>query len=135
MRARIQQELALLRRFHDEVEHAELNGEDWFKLAAYRFPPGWRVGDKPIETGPVIFKFGASYPTQHPYGFCVPEGITFNGTAPNNAGGASPSPFPGGWIQFSWQPDGNWMPTADAEVGSNVLSWVRSFAQRLKEGA
>ena len=135
MRPRIAQELALLRRAHGEVEHAELNGEDWFRLPAYPFPPGWRSGETPIERAPVIFKLAATYPTAHPYAFCVPTGTNFQGTAPNNSTAAPAAPFPGSWLQLSWTPDGTWAPTEQADVGSNLLSWVRSFAQRLKEGA
>jgi len=124
----------LLRRHHGDVEHAELNGEDWFRVAAYPLPAGWRLGEAAIETTPVIFKLAATYPTAQPYGFCLPTGVNFKGAAPNNCAALPASPFGGSWLLFSWQPDGNWAPTEQAEGGSNLLSWVRSFAHRLKEG-
>lgn len=135
MRTRIEQELALLRGAYPEVEHLESNGEDWFRLPAYPFPDGWRMGDNTIEKCPVVFKLTATYPTAQPYGFMAPNGINFKGAAPGNSGLVPISAFPGTWIQFSWQPDGNWEPKSEAVGGSNILSWVRSFAQRLKEGA
>ena len=135
MRPRIEQELALLRRLYPGVEYAEYNGEDWFKLPSYTYPPGWQVGDAPIEVGPMTFRLAATYPAAQPYGFMAPAGITFKGTLPGNSTAAPPGPFPGAWLLFSWAPDGNWQPANEADAGSNLLSWVRSFAQRLKEGA
>jgi hypothetical protein len=135
MRQRIQQELTLLRRFYGDVEYAELNGEDWFKLPSYLFPNGWRVGETAIEQAPIVFRVGPAYPTQPPYAFCVPAGVTFNGKGPDNSSGAPPTPFAGSWLQLSWQPDGDWTPKTDAEGGSNLYTWARSFINRLKEGA
>lgn len=125
----------MLRRYYGDVEHTELNGEDWFKLPSYPYPAGWQVGDSAIEHGPILFRVGASYPTQHPYAFCTPAGINFRGRPPENAGGAPATPFAGSWLQFSWQPDGEWAPKADAEGGSNLNTWARSFNERLKQGA
>lgn len=135
MRTRIEQELALLRQAHRAIEYAEFNGEDWFKLPDYPLPPGWQIGDVAAATVTLLFKLGATYPTAHPYGFMIPAGANFTGTPPTNTAAAPAGPFPGSWLLFSWQPDGNWQPGAEAASGSNLLSWVRSFAQRLKEGA
>lgn len=134
MRPRIAQELALLRRYYPDIEHIEHGGEDWFRLPSYAFPTGWRIGQDTVETAPVVFKIVASYPTGEPYGFATPAGINYNGTPPNNTGSAVAPPFAGSWQHFSWAPDG-WTPSADPAKGSNLLAWVRSFAQRLKEGA
>lgn len=134
MRPRIEQELVLLRKHYPDIEHKEDSGEDWFRLPRYPFPTGWQIGDKPIEAAPVAFKIVASYPTGEPYGFAAPGGINFKGTPPQQTGSAVSPPFEGSWQHFSWAPDG-WAPTADAAAGSNLFAWVRSFAQRLKEGA
>jgi hypothetical protein len=134
MRARIEQELALLRKYYPDVEHREHGGEDWFRIPLYPFPAGWQIGEVPIEKDQLAFKIVATYPIGEPYGFAAPAGINFKGTPPNNAGSAVSTPFGNSWEQFSWSPDG-WAPSSDPATGSNLLAWVRSFTQRLKEGA
>ncbi|MDX2186714.1 MAG: hypothetical protein SFV32_07270 [Opitutaceae bacterium] len=135
MRPRIQQELALLRRDFGTVDYAESAGEDWFLLPDYGYPPGWNLNGKPVVRAPVSFKLAATYPAANPYAFMTPAGLTFGDAAPGNTTVAPAGPFPGSWLLFSWQPDGNWQPAANADEGSNLLSWARSFATRLKEGA
>jgi len=134
MRARIEQELALLRQYYPDVEHSHIAGEDWFRIPRYCFPPGWCIDSEPVSTAPIAFKIVAAYPAGEPYGFFTPAKANFNGQAPNNAAPASGVPFGGDWHHFSWAPDG-WSPTNEVRMGSNLLVWVRSFAQRLAEGA
>lgn len=134
MRPRIEQELALLRRAYGAVEYAESDGEDWFLIPDYAYPPGWKLNGQQVSRAPVSFKLTATYSAAQPYAFMTPAGLTFGDTAPNNASAAPSGPFPGNWLQFSWSPDGNWQPAANANEGSNLLSWVRNFATRLKEG-
>lgn len=134
MRPRIAEELALLRERHEGVDHKEQAGEDWFKIPRYPFPPGWRIGNEPIEHAPIVFKIGAAYPTGEPYGFLAPAGINYKGSPPGNPGSSVAPPFEGSWQHFSWAPDG-WAPTTEVRKGSNLLAWVRSFTHRLKEGA
>lgn len=134
MRPRIEKEFELLCRHYPGVEHKEVEGEDWFMLPSYPFPPGWFLNNAPITNAPVVFKVTAAHPGAEPYAFMTPAGVTFKGTAPNNASAAACPAFPGAWIQFSWSPDGTWTPTANIEKGSNLYIWVRSFAKRLAEG-
>jgi len=134
MRERIQKELNLLRQHYPDVQHIEAGGEDWFLIPNFPFPSGWKIGDKPVETAPVTFKIVAAYPSGEPYGFATPAGINFKGSPPGNTGSAVTPPFKGAWQHFSWAPEG-WTPTNDVTKGQNLLSWVRSFTQRLKEGA
>jgi hypothetical protein len=135
MRPRIAQELELLRLYYPDIAHTEHAGEDWFHISRYALPPGWRVGPQPVEVAPIVFRVGAAYPTAEPYGFLTSAGINFNGAPPGNPGSAPAVPFPGEWAHFSWAPDGSWTPTHDVKVGSNLLTWVRSFGQRFREGA
>jgi hypothetical protein len=135
MRPRIEQELALLRQHYPDVEHLEHAGEDWFRIPRYSFPAGWRIGDRQIESAPIVFRITAAYPSSEPYGFLTPAGINFNGAPPGNTGSAPAVPFAGDWQHFSWAPDGSWVPTQEVRTGSNLLAWVRSFAHRLREGA
>ncbi|MCA9468317.1 MAG: hypothetical protein KC643_23150 [Nitrospira sp.] len=134
MRARIEQELTLLRKYYPEIEHKEHGGEDWFHLPRYPFPSGWMINETAISEAPIVFKIVASYPTGEPYGFAAPAGINFTGQAPQNTGSPVKYPFEGSWQHFSWAPVG-WEPTSEPYKGSNLLIWVRSFTNRLKEGA
>jgi hypothetical protein len=135
MRTRIEQELTLLSKVYPDLQHAEHNGEDWFLLPSYRLPPGWRIGEAPVTAMDLVFKLAPTYPTTEPYAFLAPAGVNFGGQAPASTAPAPGGPFPGTWLQFSWSPEGTWTPAANADDGSNALAWVRSFAQRLKEGA
>lgn len=135
MRARIQQELALLTPAHAGVQHVELNGEDWFMLPAYPMPEGWRLKEVAITATTAVFKLNPGYPNVEPYAFLLPAGINFNGQAPQSTSSVGGVPFPGQWLQFSWSPTENWTPAAIANEGSNMLAWARSFTHRLKEGA
>jgi hypothetical protein len=133
MRARIAEELTLLREYYEDVAHVEHGGEDWFQVPRYAFPPGWALSGVPASHGIIIFKVGAGHPTAAPYGFATEASITFNGATPNNISPLA-TPFPGNWVIFSWSPDGSWQPTGDVRKGSNLLVWIRSFAKRLEEG-
>jgi len=134
MRLRIEQELALLRWHFGDVTHAESGGEDWFLVPEYPYPTGWKHNGGPLARASIVFRLSAAYPSAQPYGFMTPAGLTFGDAPPSNTAAAPAGPFPGSWVLFSWQPDGNWQPAANADEGSNLLSWVRSFAARLKEG-
>ena len=135
MRLRIEQEFALLREYYPDAEHQEQGGEDWFRLPTYPFPVGWRIADAAVTSAPVVFRVGVAFPSGEPYGFYAPGDINFSGSPPTNPGSGASPPFGGSWQHFSWAPDGSWAPTADVRRGSNLLAWVRSFSQRLREGA
>lgn len=135
MRTRIKDEFALLLRHFSGVEHAEANGEDWFRIPRYVLPDGWQIGGEAVAELPICFLVKGNYPGDAPYGFLAPAGLSFKGTAPTNTGAPpSPPPFPGEWMHFSWSVE-KWSATADVGKGSNLLAWVRSFMVRLKEGA
>lgn len=134
MRTRIEAELALLRAVYGDVEHAEADGEDWIRIPAYPVPPGWERGGEEVAITPVSFPVKADYPGTAPYGFLVPAGMIFGGSAPQDtAGPPKPVPFSGGWLHFSWTVD-DWKATSDPGKGSNLVAWCRSFAVRLKQG-
>lgn len=131
MEGRIEAELALLRAFYAEVEY-EPSGL-WVCVRRYPLSPGWSA----VETA-VAAQLPVGYPGTPPYGIYVPVGLTFQGQRPNNytePASAQP-PFGGAWGVFSWQPvDGEWRPAATTQAGTNLLTWVRGFAYRFKEGA
>lgn len=134
MNSRIVAELELLRAAYPDLEHADAQGEVWVHLPTYHYPPGWLIGNKPIDVGPVVFPVNGSYPMGEPYGFLTPAGINFGGSPPQSTGSPRSPPFGGQWQFFSWAPEG-WSPSNDISKGSNLLAWARSFAARLREGA
>ena len=135
MRPRIDDELKLLRAVYG-AEHVESGGEDWFHIPSYGISDDWRLNGESVSEIPIAFLIKADYPGGQPYGFLTPAGLTFRGKAPQNTGRPpKPVPFPGTWLHFSWQPETGWQPTSDPSKGSNLVSWVRGFAARLREGA
>ncbi len=135
MRPRIQAELALLREAYGDVGHEEAGGEDWFRLPTYSLPEGWSVNGERRTAVPIVFLIKADYPSNPAYGFLTPAGLTFKGETPQNTADApGPVPFEGDWMLFSWYCK-DWQESSEARQGSNLLSWCRSFATRLSEGA
>ena len=135
MRPRIQDELGLLREVFSDVEHEPAGGEDWFRLPTYSLPEGWSVNGEPRNAVPIVFPIKADYPTNPPYGFLTPAGLTFKGERPQNTGAAPETvPFEGDWMLFSWYCK-EWQESGEARQGSNLLIWCRSFAKRFSEGA
>jgi hypothetical protein len=126
---RLDQELALLRKFYNlEYVAAGL----WVRILSYMLPAGW---NRPVSD--VVFQIHPSHPGTPPYGIYTPAGLLYNGARPNSyaePAGTAP-PFLGTWGVFSWQPaDGEWRPTANLTNGTNLLTWVRGFADRFREG-
>lgn len=131
MTDRIAKELELLRRYYPDLVYEEK--DRWFCIPSYPLPEGWNRG-----ATDVAFQVKVEYPGTPPYGILVPAGLTSEGKRPDNyTEPASPlPPFGGSWGVFSWSPDADqWRPTADLVAGSNLLNWVRSFADRFREGA
>lgn len=135
MRSRIAEELALLRQFYQDVRHAEHGGDDWFLIPRYRSPQGWTRASASVVEIPITFFVTTAHPMSKPYAFMVPHDLRWGATVPNNAGGVSKAPpFSAQWMQLSWDVE-DWKPHAEIAKGSNLLTWARSFANRLKEGA
>lgn len=134
MRQRIVEEYSLLVEAHPDAQHAESGGEDWFLVPHFSFPPGWLAGDAPLDKGPIAFKLNAAYPTNAPYGFVAPAGITFKGSPPGSPGSPVNPPFLGAWQHFSWAPE-TWLVGPTARQGANILDWIRGINERLREGA
>jgi len=127
--SRIDEELALLRQLYS-IEYQPIG--QWVKVYGYPVrASGWNraVTD-------VAFQVLPSYPAQ-PYGFYVPVGIRCNDAVPQSYQEPSPNqpPFGGEWGMFSWAPDdGQWRPGATVRNGSNLVDWIRGFAQRFEGG-
>lgn len=129
MNRRIEQEIALLRRWFSEVEYRE--ADRWILVPRYPILEG--VWDHDAVS--VAFQIPPGYPGQKPYSFYVTPRIRLkSGGGPNNCTDSADPPFEGQWWKFSWDvPD--WRATADLQSGSNLLNYALTFRDRLDEGA
>jgi hypothetical protein len=127
---RISMELELLRRFYPDLEHVAESG--WFRLRHYRLPtePGWSSDEVDVAV-----QFPAGYPGQKPYAFYVTPILSLkSGVAVNNVTESTGPPWPGPWQKFSWDAP-EWFATTDLTTGSNMLNFVLTIADRLRQGA
>ena len=134
MRPLISAELARLREVYGEVEHMEVNGEDWFRIVRYPLPAGWLFDDEPRTIAPIAFLIKSDFPGGMPYGFLTQAGLSFNGAAPKNTGAAPDNvPFEGNWMLFSWDCE-DWPAPNEGAQAHRLLRWAGSFQKRLSEG-
>jgi hypothetical protein len=129
MTPRIAQEFELIKKFFPNVEYKE---GGWIRLPVFKIMSGsWSKNSEDI-----CFQAPNGYPGQPPYGFYVKGGMQLknNNQKIGNYTETKETPFGGIWGKFSWQVDGVWQPTADVKSGSNLLSFIRSFNDRLMEG-
>lgn len=132
MRARIEQEYALLKKYYPDTIAHEQGESCWFRIP--QFPISGDVWDK--THADICFEAKVSYPGTAPYSFYVERGLRARGdnnARPKDYEEPAATPFPGTWGRFSWQHEA-WNPTEDLVSGSNLLNFVRSFPDRLKEG-
>lgn len=126
MNKRIREEFELLLRFYPK---AVLEGS-WVLVPNYPLPPCWSR-----STVHTCFQIRDPYPGRSPYGIHVGDGLRYEGKMPQNY--KEPTnhnpPFPGTWSIFSWE-CAVWQPGATAESGHNLLTYVRGFTARFKEG-
>ena len=123
---RVQAEIELVRSRYQTLEFRE---EDfWARIPDYPVPDGWGR-----EHAEIAFQVPRDIFGQQPYGFWVRPPLQIpGGGVPSNTSGPVSTGFGEDWQQFSWAPDG-WKPGAEPRNGSNLLDFVRSFAQRLRE--
>jgi hypothetical protein len=129
MNTRIGQELEMLKGCWPELEYREEG--HWVRIPRYLVPGDiWKVTE--IE---VSFQIPENLPGQAPYAFYVrPDMVLRDGRGPKDyTNPANAQPFGEGWGKFSWQLE-PWLPTADPARGSNMVNFVQSFANRLREG-
>jgi hypothetical protein len=128
---RIEQELALLRKYYTGLEYVAAG--QWIRIPDYRLPEGWNRA-----TTDVAFPIPVGYPGSPPYGIYVPAGVQYQEAKPKDytEPASNAPPFAGSWGILSWTPsDGAWRPTANLESGPNLLNYVQGFAARFREGA
>lgn len=130
MNERLEKELAVLRRYHPDLEHQEVGQILWVRIPDYSVPAGIWNRDKTS----VCFEVNtATYPGNAPYGFYVEYGMRLkSGATPQNYTDSASTPFPGNWSKFSWSAE-NWRATSDLGSGSNLANFVATFAGRFKE--
>jgi hypothetical protein len=129
MSPRIEQELALLRRYFPDLEY-RAEGQ-WVRLPRYILPGEiWNRNETEV-----CFQILPGHPAQPPYGFFVPTHLQLkSGAAVLNRVDSAEPPFPGSWAKFSWSlPE--WRPTADLQSGTNLFNFAASFQARFAEGA
>jgi Prokaryotic E2 family E len=124
---RIEQELALLRTVYPGLEWRP--DTFWARIPAYPVPSGmWES-----SVAEVAFRIPPTVGEQ-PYAFFVRPGLTaVDGRPITNYTYPASNCFGDGWGQFSWAPE-VWAPHVEITRGSNMLNFVRSFADRLREG-
>lgn len=130
MNERMEQELKLLRKDFPDLEFKE--DSMWIRIPSYNLPPDiWNR-----DTATVCFQIPPGYPGNPPYGFFVMGGLRLKEAdeKPTNYEEPAQTPFDGSWGKFSWAHNNSWRATSDLSSGSNLLNFVRSFQDRLKEG-
>jgi hypothetical protein len=128
MNERAWEEARLVASEHPDLELRPSDG--WARIPSYPLPNGvWTA-----RVAEIAFRFPEGLPGQAPYGFWVRPFLTLASGATVQNATPAPTPFGEDWMQFSWSAD-PWHPGATAAAGSNMLKYVRSFSQRLAEGA
>jgi len=130
---RLDQELALVRTAFPAAELDPHEGVNWVRIPAYPLPPGiYRQGD---ELELLAFRI-PSQAGEAPYGFWVHPGLELcSGEPLGNYTYPTATPWGESWGQFSWSPQGSWVPKAEIRSGANMLDFVRTFAVRLEEAS
>lgn len=126
MTERQEQEIELLKSVYPTLTTQQEGDDVWVRLDAFDVPSGW--SSTAVD---VAFKIPSS-PGQGPYGFWVTPDLKREGP---NTNYTYPTATPWGdeWGQFSWQAT-EWVPHVELEKGPNMLTYVRSFRERLEEG-
>lgn len=129
MNERIAQEVSLLLAAYPDMEWRP--HDFWARIPKYPVPLSiWT-----LHSAEIAFQVPTQLPGQAPYGFWVRPGLVLSsGGAINNYSYPVLTPFGSGWGQFSWAPE-VWRPGPTAREGTNMLDFVRSFADRLREGS
>jgi hypothetical protein len=129
MNERVEEELELLRAAYPDLDYLKEGEIHWVRIPSYPVPEGWSHAE--VE---VAFQIPPSA-GQAPYTFRVRPGLQLaDGGTPNNYTYPVTTPWGDDWGQFSWSPI-EWVLKADIRAGANMLNFVRSFADRLREGA
>ena len=129
MSERWEQELELLRASWPELDRRDQDGQRWCRLPSYKVPAPLRP-----TTVEVAFRI-PTLPGEAPYGFWVRPGVELvAGGSIQNYSYPATTPWGDDWGQFSWSAVA-WAPKENVRAGSNMVNFVRSFVERLAQGA
>lgn len=136
MKQRIEQEMELLRTRYPKAgwhpNSASENDGGWILIPDYNLPMD--IWDK--NQADICFEVKAGYPGVAPYSFYVRDGVKLKGGGdPQSYSVVLEAPFGGSWGKFSWSHADSWKPTGDLSSGSNLLNFVSSFNDRLREAS
>lgn len=122
--------LALLRGRHPDLDE-RCDGEiQWVRIPAVAVSSIWTV-----DYVDVAFRIPGNA-GEAPYGFWVHPGLALSSkTTVNNYTFPAATPWGPDWGQFSFAPEGAWVPKSDVASGDNMLDYHRGIVARLKEGA
>ncbi|MET7281868.1 hypothetical protein ABZS29_26780 [Kribbella sp. NPDC005582] len=124
----IRTQVGLLRTQWPDLRYLAEPSGHWVLLPDWAMPHGWS-----IALVDVACQIPAT-PEQPPYAFYVNSpNLTFNGSQPGSWTPSAAVPFAGAWSVFSWAPE-VWQPSAGSHLGPSMLTFARSFADRLGEG-
>lgn len=128
MTPRIRQELELVRQYYPD---AEFRADGWIRLPAFEI----KSDEWSKKSEDFCFKVPPGFPVQPLYGFYIRGGLEHKNKRPVlNYELSKDTPFDGVWGKFSWSIDRAWLRRAGKGTGNNLLSFIRSFNERLKEG-
>jgi hypothetical protein len=126
---RIEQEFHLLQGAFPGVTYQETSGAHWFCVPSLSLPPP--LSPDQVQ---VAFSVTPAHPNALPYGFFVQGTVKHGDAVITTRAVPNQPPFEGSWTFFSWTPEA-WNPGTTAQTGDNLWTWVRSFRNRLMEGA
>lgn len=129
---RVEQELDLVRSVYPDAEQLSEDGVHWVRIPKYAVPASLFKQDEAVE---LAFRIPVQA-GEAPYGFWVRPGLEpVSGQPVSNYSYPAATPWGADWGQFSWSPLDPWVPKTDIRAGANMLNFVSSFADRLREGA
>jgi hypothetical protein len=127
---RLESELEMLRQLFPQAVYCE--SARWVRIPNYRLPPGvWEQAE--VE---LCVQVPENYPGQAPYAFYTFPAVRARATGglPNSSTYPAQTPFGADWLKFSWSVE-PWLPKNDPMAGCNLLNFVLSAGNRLREGA
>jgi hypothetical protein len=121
--------LTLLRERYDYIDDRRDGEIQWVRIPEVALSSVWSVNR--VE---VAFRIPARA-AEAPYGFWVHPGLTLKSSATiNNYTFPAATPWGSDWGQFSFAPEGAWVPKAEVTSGVNMLDYARGIVARLEEG-
>jgi hypothetical protein len=121
--------LVLLHERHGDLDE-RLDGEiQWVRIRDIALSSIWSTARVDVA-----FRIPGNA-AEAPYGFWVHPDLALKSKATiNNYAFPVATPWGPDWGQFSFAPEGAWLPKAEVASGVNMLDYVRGIVARLEEG-